>query len=947
MNVDAENILLEIQSSGSDIKIFKGFNIINGDIYPTPKKDNIIMINELAYKFDGKLNLRIFLKAEISKDEEIYLSNKDKIINVLDFTENNIVNTLKGLLNISQKLCSNVFIVDNDCSDEYYKIKCLKNNIIYKLAKKSNFISYFFLKNDFIYICNYYNDDKNIGLTPITMLNKLTEENLFFLLEKNVEIKSAIFTGKIVEITQIKSIIISNTIIVKFILLNNEKKLYEIEYKGNKKKENNYNNIKIGQLILINDYKISEFQDKLPVIEIQDNSFIYFSEQNLYFSNKIKINNLSVLQFHFLDYNKNNNIYNKILVNEEINNINKDEMNIIIDIEKRKNYEYSPIDIVLIKNEKNKLKFSFNLMFGFINKINAFINNECNFPYLYEYLYYSYSETFLQTIKKINLKPDNWRNKNQKIISIYDNYESSKRLRFNILNIPFQNEVDEKILDKSNSLLICEIFKKGFFESKIVGIFSINEIKNNIQKLTSNSIFDAYYDDFGFIYDYFSESKKLHIDDIINKCKVNFNKNKINLSNIGYGKISCFEEEISKSQFKTRIGLITSSFLNSINMNTKEDMIDIINNTFAKVNKYKEELSYLQYLRLFSFLLRNNNITFKIKIFSKLNNYSPYLVAYKFNVEEINNITESSRLFLAYLQMDSYILPNYKINKQKSYSLSIEPLFVVRKHLLQGYENFFLTEESNNNNYAKWIIDEKITIINIKNIFKFSNIVNLSEIEEIKKLHILKNHAFTVSMVFRHENNSHEKKNQKNREIISPIYYFDGDEIKKILYRKNGTMQGEDGRLIEAFIDEDRDIILSLQGDIIYGELLDFNLFIQEDFSLLKQKMENIKNSKNKFKDNIDGNENTHISNINNNKINSNDKNNESEDSDDNEEIVANLKRNGFVMLSDEEYKISDILDIIRIAKNNNSYEQLPEFIKIYDKERNELKNDGMNEIHK
>ena len=50
MNADAENILLEIQSSASDITIFKGFNIINGDIYPTQKKDNIIMINELAYK---------------------------------------------------------------------------------------------------------------------------------------------------------------------------------------------------------------------------------------------------------------------------------------------------------------------------------------------------------------------------------------------------------------------------------------------------------------------------------------------------------------------------------------------------------------------------------------------------------------------------------------------------------------------------------------------------------------------------------------------------------------------------------------------------------------------------------------------------------------------------------------------------------------------------------
>ena len=40
-------------------------------------------------------------------------------------------------------------------------------------------------------------------------------------------------------------------------------------------------------------------------------------------------------------------------------------------------------------------------------------------------------------------------------------------------------------------------------------------------------------------------------------------------------------------------------------------------------------------------------------------------------------------------------------------------------------------------------------------------------------------------------------------------------------------------------------------------------------------------------------------------------------------------------MLSDEEYKIGDILDIIKIAKNYNSYEKLPEFIKIYDKEMN------------
>ena len=942
--VDAEYLLLEIQTLGKDIIIYKGFIIISGDIYPTPKINNIMIIKELAYKFDDKLNLRIFVKAEISNEDRIYLSNKEEINTILDFTENKIENTLKCLLKINQNLYSNVFIVDNDYADNYYLVRSLTNNTIYKLAKKSNFINYILFKNDFIYICNYYNNTDDIVLTSISMLNKLSEENLFFLLEKNQKIKSTIFTGKIVEIPNIRKINNSNIIIVNFILLSDDRQLFEFEYKENKEEEtnvDNYNKIKLGQLFLINDYKIKEAKDRLPLLEMKENAFIYFSEQSIYFSNKIKLNNLSVLNFHFLDYKENDNIYNRVSIKGEITHINKAEMYIIVYNVKIKYFEYAPIDIILIKNNNNKLKFAFNLMNGFMNKLNAFINHEFNCAYLYEYLYYSFSEIFLRTTKKIYLKTDNKSNKNEKIISVYDNYESSKRLRFNILNIPFQNEVDKKIINSTNSLLVCEVFKKGFFESKIVGIFNINEIYNNIQKLTSNDIFDNYYEDFGFIYDYFSESKNLNIDNIVDMCKNNYNKNKNTLADIDYGKISSFEEEISKRQFKTRIGLIVSSFLNSANIDSEDDMIDILNNTFSKINKHKQDLSYHQYLRLFSFLLRNNNITFKIKIFSKLNDYSPYLVAYKFNVEEINNITESSRLFMPYLEMDSYILTNYNITSQKSYSLSIEPLFVVRKHLLQGYEKFFLIEEADNTVFAKWITDEKITIINIRNIFKFSNISNLAEIEEITTPHILKNHAFAVSMEFRHENNS----NQKNKGIISPIFYFDEDNIKKIEYIKNGRIQGEDGRLIEAFIDEDRDAILSLQGDIIYGDLLDFALFVQEDFSLLKEKMEKIKNSKNKFKDNINGNSNNNESKININKMNSNDKNiNEIEDSDNDEKLVENLKRYGFVMLSDEEYKTSDILDIIRIAKLNNNYEDLPEFIKMFDKEMKRLKNKDINE---
>ena len=81
-------------------------------------------------------------------------------------------------------------------------------------------------------------------------------------------------------------------------------------------------------------------------------------------------------------------------------------------------------------------------------------------------------------------------------------------------------------------------------------------------------------------------------------------------------------------------------------------------------------------------------------------------------------------------------------------------------------------------------------------------------------------------MEFRHENNSHHKKNQKNIHIASPMHYFNKAEIRKIEYLKDKKIQGVDGRLIEAFIDENRETIFSLQADIIYGDLLDTNLFI-------------------------------------------------------------------------------------------------------------------------
>ena len=59
-------------------------------------------------------------------------------------------------------------------------------------------------------------------------------------------------------------------------------------------------------------------------------------------------------------------------------------------------------------------------------------------------------------------------------INIFDNFDSKNRIRFNIVNIPFQDEFDLKIPlkeinSKNNSFLVCETFKKDNDAPNIYG----------------------------------------------------------------------------------------------------------------------------------------------------------------------------------------------------------------------------------------------------------------------------------------------------------------------------------------------------------------------------------------------------------------------------------------------------------------------------------------------
>ena len=905
---------------------YKGFAIKKGEIFPNPRENNIIEIDKILFKYDDNFKLKLFLHAKIINNLSNY-EEKNNIINTtLDFKENSIIPTLKTFCEIEEKLFTNLFIVDSITENEY-SIKCMENNKMFILLKDNTLFDLILDKNDIILINDFkFEDIKNI-LSKISIIEKLTDEKLFFILENFNEIGDKFLWGKFIEINEKEK---------NYIIMDKNKNILTFQNLKN-------NDIKLGQFFLISGYIIDKEKN---LVFVNDDSFSYFSSQELYFSDKINLNAFSVIQFYFLDYNKSNNIFNLIQIKDKKKEIKSNKMNFVVSQKKIKNFEIYIERIILLKFKEdisNDYEFHASICQGFINKINAFINYESPFSYYYEFIYYSYND--FDYLKTIEIKFKN----NSRNIMIYDDFCSNNRTKFNVLNIPFQNESNDKECQKIKSKLICSTFKQNPLKPDLFGIFNVESILLNIPIMKyMNNIYDKYYDIFGNIFDFLkmdTNGDNIMIE-FINDCINKYNTYKSEIEKLLCFNVSIFEENISLSQLKTKIGMVAAHYINKLakpymSVKTKINAINILIKIAKAIGENEHSLSYEQILRLFLILTKcriNNNSNSELIFISQLNkDYSPYYLAYKFNLEEIENINEYCKFFLGYLQMDSYILANYNIGSgESSYSFSIEPLFILKYHLKSNYEDFFVVEKQGNDKIAWTNIDYRITVINEQNLFQRSNEEDVSYIIDKKAL---KNHAFGISIVFRHEKNSHQKKNLKNGNVRSPFYYCNNGKIKEIKYLEEGNiLTGEDGILIESLITEDRELIISLTKDFIYGELLDCKLLIVKDFSELNNKIQKIiENSDNVFvtklkKKNLP------------NSVPLNDIDNmEDKTTDDDikcQELIFQLFKKKYIMLGDQDYSLGLIEDMIALARKNNTYQFLPKFFHEVDKKLKENSND-------
>ena len=812
--VENELDLIEVDIEENNI-LFEKLSLFKGEIFPLPKSKNILKVKELFIDFDERLDLRLFIKSEIrsSLDNNCISNNYNA---QFSFSNNQIIESLKNICGIKENLFSSIFKLDS-IQEKYYNLLCLKDFNTYKISSENMLFTP--LKNEFILIANYIieNNNNEIIMSNFTIIKKLEEEKLFQFFYKPDIFGNKLTLFKVIDINE-----------KYYIVINNKNELYQIE----RSLKLETFDIKICQILLIKNFKlIYNLNTYLNNISLDNNSIVYISTQGIYFCKLIPINLLSVIYINFLDYD-NKNFYNKISINEHQFIINDKEAYYVIPNMKN-NCDFYIIEIILQKLEDNNSKkfFNFFLYKGVLNKINAFINYYSEKTYFIEYYFMSVDLSIKDAYTNTNIQI------NDKLyeLNYFDIFQSENRKRINALNVPYQEieKFKENVLVSKNinSIQICKIFhkKKGI----IYGIFNIKEAISREVKY-DDTYFDQYYNNFGDVLSLL-ENNDINLDKKKEICIKKFNDSKINKSEEVI--TSIFNNKLTRSQFKTRMGLIICHYFNK---SKNEYDSFIVWQIWKKIKNYINNITFSQILRIFILLLRKNMENFDsidIIFFSSLSKNSPYVLAKELNKQEIINLTEFSRYFIAYLQLNSDVMYNY-LKSEESFSFSLKILFVMKHLLLSNYDDFIATTIEYREEYAYNTINENITLINEHNIFPY----NFDPIKDIEDIEESKNLALPLSIEIRNQRNSLQKYNYKNyTNFPSLLFYRDGniEIIQEIEKSDNNSFIT--GRIIDSFLSSDKYVIWELKNFHKFGELLNYEYFVDRDFSKLLKKMEEIK----------------------------------------------------------------------------------------------------------
>ena len=830
-NVDLRNDLDQIRLDlQQDDKEYKCLVMEKGYTFPIPAQNDILLVDTIYLKYSQEFQFKLYIKGKIDKNNKT-LENK-KVLHEYSFEYKYIFDTLSKISKVTIfKDKSSVFRIINIVHDENYiaHLRDLSDSKIYYLNLDKNKLN-IIKKDKFLWIYNYEKKEDCIFDNKLTTLEILEEDKMISFLVRYFYDKN---------ITIFEVIDIDNGNIT---LINKKKEICKINNCSNLIKDYGIN---FCSIIIICNYNIKGNNE----IEIIKDTFIYKFNEKSYFLKDILINSYAVLKFHFIDFEKDNNIFDSVYYDERTSiKIKNDIEYLVIDSCVDKIYDYYPVNLTLFnstKEESKTITFTVYLYQSVMNKINVFLNTKSSKRYFYEYLIYNLDDELGKFEKKINIDNIEYN------INISDSFGSLNRKRLSIMNIPYQ---DSEILEEEitgNSIQICELIKGK--NKKIIGIFNIDFFE--IEEI-SCAYFDNYYPSFGDIYDMIIEYNDKNSEKIMNtliaKLKSINLKSLSESDNVNFNKVDLFENSMTLSQFKTRVGLIIIKYINDyINISDKKYLNEVITEISSMFEQIKDEnFEFLEVIRILIFtleniLVRKSSSKIKLKLVSKLNSNSPYTLAYNFNKDQIKSLNEYSALFQAYLQLDSYQSFNY-IHSMQTHNFSLELVFILKHQLLSTYNDFFYVKTEINDENVYFDSKTKIVVINEYELFG----PNFKEEEIIQNQKNVNDYAMSLSMNFLRENDGRYKYKIKNHIFNQSLIYFRGLKIELNISNYSSIIIGESGRIIENFICKNRDIIKLLSKVLIFGEFFKKEYFDQKDFkNLIKeviQKYNSFQNKKNK-----------------------------------------------------------------------------------------------------
>ena len=562
---------------------------------------------------------------------------------------------------------------------------------------------------------------------------------------------------------------------------------------------------------------------------------------------------------------------------------------------------YFPYEIKLVDDTK-KDRFKFLLYYGLLNHINCFLNYNGVNKYSCEYFYFNCNS--LENLPKFNIRIG----KEEYVINNYDTFNSKIRKRYILINIPDnyhteiyktrmnqhkieeskknkkknnsnnmgqkekknielsgkneielngqnniiesneENEINENNLtkEKDEKIFIIETLHESlqfyfYFDdvdekSNLFGIFNIDEINPQNPEYLDEKMLEKY----ELFYDYYKKLEdKKKCDNYFEKIK-KFEKDK-DLTDL------VLNYSYFKSTFKYKYYIIYANmclFFYRHLMDNKDKILEEFIINFNKIES--SNLSITQKIRIMRFTCQecykseSDLKNFNLLLLDSLPENNIYKLAFDYNKQIINNLKEQSELYFPFLQLDNYILFNYYVNSN-SYTLSMEPLTLTKNYLLSLYEPFiFVSIEmkkiGNKIRLSCQCTNNDITMINKYGLF--GEKAGSSSFEKNKNLII------PISMELLNEKNGHSKKFYKNKRNISPIYFFEKNNIIILEESKQKSIdkRGESSRIMEHFIKyKNKNLVYELKTNFIYKDIIsDTKFFTGNDFKDLYEKMKDI-----------------------------------------------------------------------------------------------------------